>query len=416
MKATQSFCSVSKFSIIKIFILLILTFLITTSCDLTDPKKDKPKPEGYQEDIPWPSLADSPWPMFHGDAQLTGRSRYRGPTQGVISNRIPASQMQAGISIGYNSIIYYTASGRLIASDYNGNKIWETWLASEISTTPLVGKDSTIYFSSGSLKRIYAVNTNGNIKWEYKSKTDIWNSTLGIDLEGNIYFLTNKTLTVLTHDGTFLWELYDERFLSGSDNGFSFSPDGETIYLHGYNVSLLAIDISSRKVKWTFGNRWLESGALVDNQGNIYIFPDSNPNEENYFYSLTPLGEIRWKFKHDENNFMFDNVEPAIDKEGNIYFGFNKLYSLDYFGKLRWKVDLEGSEIVSSVLVDNIGNIFIGTGGSNDTKIMSFNNAGVKNWEVIIFDERGLGSSAAISDNGSLLFPTFRSDNFYIIK
>jgi len=298
----------------KLILILSVLLLIFTSCDTTDPKPPEEKPPGYQEDIPWPSLADSPWPMSQHDPQNTGRSQYQGPTQGIVSNKVPANQMQAGISIGYNSIIYYTAGGKLIASDYNGNKIWELWLAAEISTTPLVGKDSTIYFSSGSLKTIYAVKIDGSIKWDYKSNTDIWNSSLGIDREGNIYFITNSTLSVLSQKGVLLWELYDARILSGADAGFSFSPDGKIIYLQGYNVSLLAIDINSREVLWTFGDRWLKSSAVVDNQGNVYIFPESIPNEENYFYSLTPLGEIRWQFKHDENNFTFDNVEPAIDQ------------------------------------------------------------------------------------------------------
>ena len=34
---------------------------------------ESPKPPGYQEDIPWPSLADSPWPMFYGNPQNNGR-------------------------------------------------------------------------------------------------------------------------------------------------------------------------------------------------------------------------------------------------------------------------------------------------------------------------------------------------------
>lgn len=394
-----------------IILITILSSTLFISCDATEPKLPI-NPIGHQEVISWPSLADSPWPMFHGNAQLTGRSQYQGPTQGIVSKKVPASQMQAGIAIGYNSIIYHTADGKLIASDYNGNKLWELWLAVEISTTPLLGKDSTIYISSGSLKTIYAVNKDGSIKWDYKSNTDIWNSSLGIDREGNIYFVTNSTLTVLSQNGVLLWELYDARFLSGSDAGFSFSPDGKTIYLQGTTVSLIAIDTITREVKWTFGDRMLKSGAVVDNQGNVYIFPDAIPDEENYFYSLTPFGEIRWQYKHAESD-IFDNIEPTIDKDGNIYFGFHKLYSLDYFGKLRWKIDLEGNFIVSPILVDNISNIFIGT---NALKIMSFDNAGVKNWEVTLSDERLLGSSAAIADNGSLIFPTFRSDNFYIIK
>ncbi|MDZ7766439.1 MAG: hypothetical protein U5K00_18780 [Melioribacteraceae bacterium] len=32
-----------------------------------------------QKRIPWPSLADGPWPVARGDVQGTGRSEYIGP-------------------------------------------------------------------------------------------------------------------------------------------------------------------------------------------------------------------------------------------------------------------------------------------------------------------------------------------------
>jgi len=146
MKATQSFHSVSKFSIIKIFILLILTFLITTSCDLTDPKKDKPKPEGYQEDIPWPSLADSPWPMFHGNPLGSNRSKYEGPISGIIEWTQDSVFMLSGTVIGKNNMIYgMSQSPEIKAFCLNSNTgdfVWEnntmTNIFSETVTSPII--------------------------------------------------------------------------------------------------------------------------------------------------------------------------------------------------------------------------------------------------------------------------------------
>jgi len=397
---------------VLLYFFIIPIILILSSCETTEPTPHV-NPPGYQKQIKWPSLADSPWPMFHGDAQLTGRSPYQGPTQGIVLHKIPAPYMMSGISLGYNSVIYHTSQGRLIASDYNGNKIWELYNSVEIPTTPLVGKDSTIYFANASLERVYAVNNDGSIKWEYKAESDIWNSTLGIDRKGNIYFTTKSTLTVLSPDGNLLWELNDSRMLGNSLSGFAFSPDGRYIYLQGNSVSLLEVDTITKEVIWTFGDRRLNVAPVVDNQGNIYIFPSAIRDEDNYFYCLTPTGEIRWKYKHDESSFIIaNNVEPAIDKNGNIYFGFYNLYSLDYSGKLRWKVSLNGDGIVSPLLVDNSSNIFIGTTAS---KVVSFNNEGVKNWELLLSDW-ALGSSGAITENGLLIYPTFESDNYYIIK
>jgi len=396
-----------------------LIFITLSSCDVNEPKKDKPKPEGYQEDIPWPSLADSPWPMYHHDAQNTGRSQYEGPSMGIIHKIISASDIQSGTTIGYKKTFFYTYSGKLASSDYEGNRNWEIKLGNELHNSPLISNDSTIYISDN-IRSIFAFDFKGRAKWEYKlnSSKKIWNATLGMDKAGNIYFTSNKELFVLSKSGELLWSLYDERFLSSSDVTFSFSPDGNTVYLQGSSVSLLAVDLTTHTVKWTFGDRTQNSGAVVDSKGNIYLFPKSDfSTVENYFYCLNPDGEIKWKFRHDEQYFDFDNVEPAIDKYGNIYFGFHNLYSLDYTGKLRWKINFgERTGIVSSILVDKSGNIFIAINDESvKIKAVSFDSNGNKRWEIPL-DAWAISSSMAISDNGLLLVPTFKDYNFFIIK
>ena len=62
-------------------LILLLSAALLISCEeSTGPDNSKdPKPPGYQEEIPWPSLADSPWPMYHHDPQNTGRTNYSGP-------------------------------------------------------------------------------------------------------------------------------------------------------------------------------------------------------------------------------------------------------------------------------------------------------------------------------------------------
>jgi hypothetical protein len=60
-----------------------------------------------QVDIPWPSLADSPWPTTRGDAQATGRSKYIGPRN---ANYVVKKDMPLGICfgpvIGYDDILF----------------------------------------------------------------------------------------------------------------------------------------------------------------------------------------------------------------------------------------------------------------------------------------------------------------------
>jgi hypothetical protein len=61
------------FSKLIYFVLFLLLMLLSCKENPTTPSEE-PKPPGYQEDIPWPSLADSPWPMYRGNPQYTGRA------------------------------------------------------------------------------------------------------------------------------------------------------------------------------------------------------------------------------------------------------------------------------------------------------------------------------------------------------
>jgi len=396
-------------------ILVIISFIcLIAGCNTTDPISEPERPPGYQEDIPWPSLADTPWPMHHGDPQGTGRSKNLGPTTGLAAYTIASGESQTGMTIGLDFTIYYTADGKVIASDYNGDKKWELKIAGELDTTPLLSSDSTLYIAGGAMRNILALRLDGSIRWEYTSQYDIWNSTLGIDKNSNLYFIdNNRNLTALSQDGVLLWQINDSRFLGNSSTVLAFSPDGDIIYLQGINVYLLAVNIKTQEVIWTFGENTMRIGPMVDSQGNIYIFPE----KDNYFYSLLPTGEVRWKFLHDEGNYTIDNIEPAIDIEGNIYFGFKNLYSLDYSGNLRWSVDLEDYLIFASIITDNTGNVYVSTSKDfGDNKAIGFNSSGDKLWERKLEFERLPGASMAISDDGSLFIPNFRCNNIEVIK
>jgi len=401
----------------KVFSLLFLStllfFFIACSEDGTGPK---PKPVGYQEDVSWPSLADTPWPIFHGDAQSTGRSPYAGPTEGVISAVLEADNSQAGVIIGFDSTFYYTTYHYLVAADFEGNQKWQLLIGHELTTTPLLSKDSVLYIANGGLKTIYAIGLDGVVIWEYKSIANIWNLTLGIDLTGNLYFVDgDKNLNSLSKDGKLNWQLQDERFLPGQSRTFAFSPDGKTIYLHGSTVGLIAVDISQQVVKWTFWDTIIHSGPVVDCEGNIFLFPDGVSERDNYFFSLKPTGEIRWQFKHDEQ-YQLNNIEPTIDKKGNIYFGYKNLYSLDYNGNLNWKIEFDGV-INTSLLCDQLGNIYVSIiEESWLQKILCINKNGNLIWQVQIENERGLSSSGAITEDGLLIYSTWRSNSVYIIK
>jgi hypothetical protein len=94
-------------------------FLFLSCKKSTEPIGDSNTP-GYQEEIPWPSLADSPWPMNHGDPQSTGRSKFTGPIADTIIEEVEAINIQSGVSIGPDSTIYFCSGGDLVACSQTG--------------------------------------------------------------------------------------------------------------------------------------------------------------------------------------------------------------------------------------------------------------------------------------------------------
>jgi len=396
---------------------LILSTLYLFSCgpnEPGDPPELVPIP-GYQHDIPWPSLANTAWPMYRHDPQLTGRSPYAGPVAGVITKTVPAPYMTSSIIIGYNSTIIYTYLGNLAACNFNGIELWKLNLTSEISSTPLINSDSTIYVTTGSLNSLVAVSITGELKWEYKFETEAWSFSVAIGKDKNIYLVLGGKMVVLNTLGELIWELDDNQFNGSYYSGISFSPDGNQLYCQGNDVSLIAVNIKSRSIAWSFGDQKLESGAVIDNDGNVYILPNTIRGDK-FLYCLYPDGNIKWKFEH-ELVIRANNIEPAIDYKGNIIFGREIIYSLNYRGKLNWKYDLGDNKLKSSIIVDSNNDIYLGTSiNYNQLKIISMNIDGQINWELPITTETALGLTFTINSNNELLVPTYDSNNFIIIN
>ena len=402
----------------KIRILFFPFLLFLFSCDTsTDPKPDDLE-VSPQEDIAWTSLANTPWPMNHGNPQSNGRSPFVGPKLGQIENRIPYYGIESSLALGRDGEILITTTydpRQFSTIKSSGEMIWEVG-STGTASTPLVA-DSAIYW--GNANGLSALNFDGTIKWKYKDDFEIWNIGINIDPDGNIYFINlDGVLKVISPDGKLLWELEDSRFRGDAHGAPTFSPDGKTLYIQGMNVSVLAVDVKSREIKWTFGDEELFSSAVVDYQGNIYFIPGGWNKENKTFYSLDENGNIRWTFDFDDDT-VFDNTEPTIDYNGNIFFGGSSLYSLNHNGDLRWKQELDSLQIISPLISDAEGNVFIGASDLNDAsnqRIISYDSDGVKNWELTVEGERQLGASPAITSDGKLIYPTFRAWNILVIN
>lgn len=237
----------------------------------------------------------------------------------------------SGPVFGLNGEIYIGAqSNKLHAVSPSGTELWTFNTGDDVNTTPAVGADGKIYFGSVSDK-FYALNPDGTLNWS--SNYGSWTSTAtAIGTDGTIYFagegnntdpLFGGVLIAYSPNGTELWRVgLTEKVNQG---GPCVAPDG-TIYVGGHSNELMAFS-STGSLLWsypTIGN--ILSTPAIDNDGNIYFGDDAG-----YFYVVDPQGNKKWKETQLGVKIW---CSPTIGNNGKIYIaadqvdGTAKLYAL----------------------------------------------------------------------------------------
>lgn len=398
-------------------LLLITCPILFSSFECSDSITNPPEySEGYQFDIPWPSLADSPWPMYRGNPQSTGRSKENLNIQGILEWEYinPGGQLNSSIVINKDSNIYvpfYYGSGNwggvhVIGKD--GNLEYKVDTNYFCGTTPIVAADGSFYNWSQS-HGITCYNPDKTLKWFYPINSTARTSNLNIGLDGTIYFLDSHTLYALGKNGVLKWSLYDERFSMWPYAITTFSPDGKTLYVPGElnEAAIHAVDISNRGIKWSFGQGNFEWN-VVDSYGNIYVSTkvDSINSGRVGLFAINSDGTIRW---YNENKPV---KQITIDRYGNTYFIADSLYSLDYSGKLRWK--REYLPISAPLTCDNSGNVYIiYLITINEFHLMKINDNGETIFDITL--NKDSGDSPALGNN-RIFIPSGKKDVIYSIK
>ncbi|MCF8357056.1 MAG: PQQ-binding-like beta-propeller repeat protein [Melioribacteraceae bacterium] len=398
---------------ITLLVIAILILNITSCKEKGTEPQPEPKPPGYQEDIPWPSLADSPWPMYRADPQNTGRSKGFGPQSGNVSWTSDSLGYFSSISLGYDSTIYVIVMNfdefpagentGLFAFNLDGTIKWKfnyPIFDEKIGgAAPIVLSNGGIIVNSPYENKLYCVNNNGTKRWEaFLGNNIITQNGLSIDKDGNIYALGTKNgtpvLIAVGKMGEFLWDYQYENFWVGQISSMSISPDGKTLYIPGrqFGPGVIAIDVETQFIKWEFGRKGYAGDLLVDCSGNIYIIT-SDENNQGILYSLHPDGTLRWKYdlyKDLDNSWGYSSsiLSLVMDKNGNLYTGKNEVISLDYSGKLRWQK--EGYKIWSSISIDKNNMLYFSIHGGAQKELICMN------------------------ENGELIFSTYFNDPYYI--
>jgi len=371
----------------------ILLCVINCQKDTTAP--DSSNVSWIQQDILWPSLADSPWPTPYGNAQCTGRTNVIGPSQGEIAWIYTDENMGKAYTspvIGEDGTIYISDDRLLYAVHPNGSLKWKIDKGPTSESAVLIGSGDVIYYIIGSINRlpnfltyIFALDSTGNLVWEFHSEDMFLCYGAGIGLDGTLYFTDlGGYLNAVDNNGVLKWKTQGTGGLKSCwAISLPISPDGSTLYAHGIDSTLNAVNALTGDLIWqipTGYGYFAKIAPLVDNAGNVYFF--GREGDRDFVCSVQKDGKIRWKYAHEEIFQLDFRCGMHMDYDGNIYFSNRRdIYSLTNDGKFRWKVQLPIFGSYSPIIGDRDNNIYIACAAES---IVSYDQNGNQRFDVHI--------------------------------
>jgi hypothetical protein len=290
--------------------------------------------------------------------------------------------------------IYFGASGTLYAITNWGSNRWTFATAGYTDSSPAVGADGTIYYSSfrngtpGS-GYLYAVNPDGTQAWTYLAQSGNGSAAMGLDR--TVYIDGYPFLQAVTPPGTLVWKyrvgdssLFSSPVIGGDGSIYTGSRD--------YNV-FYAID-SAGTQEWSstsyetpadsaaigadgtiyFNGGWLYS--FTPNGTNLWInqtndFAASSPvigadgtiyvvNQTLALCAISPAGMLKWRAVTNLYGGVSLPWTPAIDTSGTLYYpALNKLYAVTPGGGIQWVfTNLDGSFAGGSPAIGPDGTIY----------------------------------------------------------
>lgn len=389
----------------------------------------------YFEEIPPTPLAESPWPMYGHDPQLSGQSPYVGAQTGMVNwtYSFGGSPYTASPLVGADGTVYIPHSGTgqsrtLTAICPDGTVKWifeppdledSSNLASKLERAPeksvcsaAIGPDGMIYVGVTrekgvglSAAELYAIDMHGSIEWTH-TVGELPNVTPAIDYviigdDGTIYVVSTTrrsehSLSAIRPDGTLKWKV---PYAGGRAHTPSIGPDG-TVYISriisgrapGRGV-LVAIGANG-ELKWEYESHHPAKHSAIGQDGTIYI------GDQNYgICAINPDGTLRWK-----TELISQFGKPAVGTDGNIVvpslFSRTGLVALDSNGVIRWKLETITTMYNGAPSIGADGTIYI---GSRNTFYGIASNGTIK-WQ---FETDGkVATSAAIGLDGTVYVAT----------
>jgi len=343
----------------------------------------------------------SPWPMYGGDPQHTGRSEAQGPATPNLKWTFRAGLLAGSPAIGADGTLYFgSLDGNLYALNPDGTQAWRSALG-QISGMPALSTQDVIYVGVASPveEMFYALNRDGTVAWSYHLAGYIVEASPLVGPGGAVYIAASNpqtgtgSLVALSADGAEKWR-YD--VASRLPLSPAMGPD-DTLYVGAANGNLYALDPQGGLL-WQASLGVVNTSCAVGSDGTIYVgtgvgYQALNPDDGNQIWSFVPAnGEA--------------NSTPALEIGGRVYLtsSANELYALDQDGTLAWTFTAEAEEdmdvsFTSPVTTDVAGVLYLGT---REGESLAINPDGTLLWRLLLPEGGMILVGPALGGDGTL--------------
>ena len=261
-----------------------------------------------------------------------------------------------------------------------GDELWHVDTFSRLDSTPCVDTPGNCYFGSRD-RHFYAVDPKGNILWKHLLTGEVASSPVLHEREGRLY-VADKANTIYAFSlmGNAIWSRKPRQGnIDGVHLRIYSSPaldDDRFLYVGSGDHHLYAIDRSTGLLFWqddTGGK--VDSSPVISQDGFLYV---ANRQGALFKYNIDRLAIERevWRAK-DIGQVFYGS--PTVDAENNIYIcgappnpGGEPLTQLSYLdkhtGEILWSARFSGYTDATPAL-DEEGNVYFGTAAGRFFKV-----------------------------------------------
>lgn len=209
------------------------------------------------------------------------------------------------------------SAGGIFSFDSEGNERWSVLGTTGIGATyssPAISKDgNTVYFYHTASGDVRAYNTaDGSEKWSepVKSAETGLGTSISIDADGTIYATNDKEVIAIADNGEKGTLVWSADAAGANSSGVVIGSNGD-LYT-GSEEGLKAINANTGAVKWTYESVIEECVPAVDKNGNIYF-----GNNEGKFLIVNADGELEKQITVGGSAAVVHS--PVIGDNGDVY-------------------------------------------------------------------------------------------------